>query len=81
MQRSLRHYVTISQAATDKKTNRTTLHFAIARGELDYVHLGNRRIIVDNPKYQRWEVNEEFRRMRFGEPRKIAANKDKVQSL
>ncbi len=76
MEKTLRGHVTMSEAANAKTVTLTALHYAIQRGEFDFVDLGNRRLIVDNFKYRAWKPNTEFQRMARHEPRKPRRKKE-----
>lgn len=80
MEMGLRGYVTITQAAREKGVTAMALHYAIGRGDLDFVNLGNRRLIVDNARYRSWHPNPEFQRMGRGELRKPRTRKPKAKT-
>ena len=68
--KQLKGYKMLMDAAAEKGVTRQAIRYAILRGELDYVDLRQRSLLVLNEKYRLWQRNEEMQRMGRGLPRK-----------
>lgn len=77
----LRGYRTLTQAAIEKGVSRQALRYAILRGELDYVDLKRRTLVVLNNKFRMWHRDEEMQRMGQGLQRKMPEELSTVNTI